>query len=241
MNKLGIPGFSTDIFVKGSKLGYTEGPLKMVVQEPSLAGVSDLRELLVSEGWLTPDYLVVKGNRLMTMRDPGTKNRVPEVSGITGWTEVGAQWYNPDASDKDQTEMFLSELREYQELYNQYIMCKEDNLGEYRKFISSRDILGNKSEVCLGNPKSGVYTSIVNLNSQLNNNTPVLIKLGVSYSKGSEIYSKDLVVPPEDMTTTGNQDFTLEYADGCLRVFPESPEVTECIISYCYLMYEHLI
>ena len=124
---------------------------------------------------------------------------------------------------------------------------KEDNIGEFKNVISTRDILQGTSEVCLLCPHDGSYTNIINLNSIQGN--PTQLRVGVAYSKGSDLYSKDLIVPTKSdvesgdlcYITTGPREFRLEYSDGCIRVFPRSSEVTECVISYCYLTYEHLI
>ena len=136
----------------------------------------------------------------------------------------------------------MKDLRDFTKLHNEYIMIKEDNIGEFNRQISTRDILGNTSEVCIICPRDGSYTSTININSQLPDCDPTQLRVGISYSKGTKLFSKDVVIPTTSQyVNSGSDDFVLEYSDGCLRVFPDSQEVSECVISYCYLTYEYLI
>ena len=38
-----------------------------------------------------------------------------------------------------------------------------------------------------------------------------------------------------------NDDVTVEVKKGCIRLFPESIDITECIIYHCYVIYEKLL
>lgn len=250
--KLEIPGKT--IFVRGDKLGYLEGSVKVLVEEPDVLSVSELREALASRGWLSSDHDVydpihqtLKRKIINSSSDIREESVVPVYNDPSKFVAIGGSWSTPDPTNQDEVDRYNAELDEYINLYNKYIMVKEDNIGEYSRLISTRDILGNHSEVCLLCPKDGSYTNIVNINSAMMTSaseSPVQLRVGIAYSKGPRFYSRDVIVPTgttETYITTGQSDFTLEYSEGCLRVFPESQEVTECVISYCFLTYEYLI
>jgi len=253
---LEIPG--TEVFIKGGRLGVREGNVTNMIEEPEVVTVGALRRALVNRGWLIGDHdMVLPENmglsrkRVRTAKDIQEKREILEYN----WSKEKVkdefvslehpvlQGPDPELGDCDALEDYLYELGEYIKIFNKYIMIKEDNIGEYGRLVSARDVLRGTSEICLLCPKDGSYTNIVNLNSIQGN--PIQIRVGVAYSKGSSLYSRDtvLVGDPDNSNyvTSGSSDFKLEYSDGCLRVFPDSPEVTECVISYCYLTYEHLI
>jgi hypothetical protein len=228
-----------------------------MVKEPEIVTIGALRRALVNRGWLIDDHdIVVPGKMglsrriVKTIQDVQEKREIPRYrsprkSGdeFISLEHPNLQGPDPKLGDCDALEDYLYELGEYTKLFNKYIMIKEDNIGEYGRLVSARDILRGTSEICLLCPKDGSYTNIVNLNSIQGN--PTQIRVGVAYSKGTVLYSKDTVLTGDpdnsNYVTSGPSDFKLEYSDGCLRVFPDSPEVTECVISYCYLTYECLI
>jgi len=249
---LEIPG--TEVFTKGGRLGYREGATTNMVPDPEVVTVGALRSALVNRGWLQDEHDVMMLNKkglcrkkIRDLDDIRSKKVLPEYrSGSDDFISLEHQILqgpDPALGDKDALENYLYELGEYTKLFNKYIMIKEDNIGEYGRLVSARDILRGTSELCLLCPKDGSYTNIVNLNSI--QGKPVQIRVGVAYSKGNALYSRDTILsgdPNNDnYVTSGPSDFKLEYSDGCLRVFPDSPEVTECVISYCYLTYECLI
>ena len=248
---LEIPG--NEVFTKSGRLGVREGNTTNVVKEPEVVTVGDLRRALVNRGWLIDGHDVVMPGSMglsrkiiKSARDIQEKQEIPVYRGTDGFMSLEhpvLQGPDPELGDRDALEDYLYELGEYTKLFNKYIMIKEDNIGEYGHLVSARDILRGTSEICLLCPKDGSYTNIINLNSVQGN--PTQIRVGVAYSKGTVLYSKDTVLAgdPDNLNyvTSGPSDFKLEYSDGCLRVFPDSPEVTECVISYCYLTYECLV
>ena len=243
----------TEVFTKGGRLGIREGDVTNMVEEPEVVTIGTLRRALVNRGWLIDDHDVVMPGKMGLSRkkiefakDVQEKREIPGYRGTTGFISLEhpvLQGPDPELGDHDALEDYLYELGEYTKLFNKYIMIKEDNIGEYSRLVSARDILKGTSEICLLCPKDGSYTNIINLNSVQGN--PIQIRIGVAYSKGAVLYSRDTVLTGDpnnsNYVTSGPSDFKLEYSDGCLRVFPDSPEVTECVISYCYLTYEYLI
>ena len=253
-NRLEIP--ENQIFLKEGRLGYKEGSNNIVfISNPEVVGFSKLKDSLVSLNWLCddrdvydPHIGVLCRKKVRILDDVEEPNMIPNyvVSSdkFINLENKKLQGPKKNQGDLDDLNRYLLELSEFTKLFNEHIMIKEDNIGEYTNIISSRDILEGTSEVCLLCPKDGSYTNIINLNSIQGD--PIQLRVGVAYSKGSNLFSKDLVVPTEGSgdsryIITGPREFKLEYSDGCIRVFPDAPEVTECVISYCYLTYEHLI
>ena len=249
---LEIPG--TEVFTKGGRIGVREGTTTSMVKDPEVVTIGKLRAALVNRGWLVDDHDALwKGTaglcrkKIAGPADLQEKTEVPvygsKPTGLVALEHPDLQGPDPSLGDQDALEDYLYKLGEYTKLYNSYIMIKEDNIGEYGRLVSTRDILRGTSEICLLCPKDGSYTNIINLNSI--QGKPVQIRVGVAYSKGKTVYSKDTVLTGDpdgdNYVTSGSSDFKLEYSDGCLRVFPDSSEVTECVISYCYLTYECLI
>jgi hypothetical protein len=251
---LEIPG--TEVFAKDGRLGIREGNITNIVEEPKVITVGALRRALVNRGWLIDCHdIFVSGEmglsrkKVRTIKDIKETREIPEYNRNSQESEFislehpNLQGPDPELGDNDALENYLYELGEYTKLFNKHIMIKEDNIGEYGHLVSSRDVLRGTSEICLLCPKDGSYTNIVNLNSI--QGSPIQIRVGVAYSKGTTLYSRDTVLVGDpsntNYVTSGPSDFKLEYSDGCLRVFPDSPEVTECVISYCYLTYECLI
>lgn len=126
----------------------------------------------------------------------------------------------------------------------------------YYNLISSRDLIQNTSVIDLISLGGSEYTNILNLNELLEK-TPedsgkyldcdCILKLGIKYSLSGEVFTKNLmfepfdlvdgVLKPKDFTKDISNNITLEYLDRCIRLFPKTSEVTECIISYCYIVY----
>ncbi len=108
---------------------------------------------------------------------------------------------------------------------------------------------------------SDTYTNIVNLNNYLeikdnsvDSTQKTLAKLGIMYTKNLRIYSKEISFYPfifmydvdtqekyaqsDNFIQEVNDDVVIEFINGCARVFPLHNNITECIISFCYLNYE---
>ena len=132
------------------------------------------------------------------------------------------------------------------------------NLGSiyYYNLISSRNLENGSTIVDLLSLNDSNYTNILNLND-LVPHTPndelakctCLLTIGVDYSIDGRIYSKETSLTPFTVDNKGNltstdsliiisDKVTLDYHDLCLRAFPTSVDVNECIISYCYITYD---
>ena len=234
----------TEVFVDGRKLCYSEGPgISVNINEPDLVTISKIKEALINRGWNVDDHDISDGESLYRKKiiDFNTikeEQYIPTYRADNRFVKLNNN-YRPEKNDN-----YLKTLDEFIKLYNEYIMIKEDNIGEYNKLVSSRDILGETSEVCLLCPKDGSYTNIINTNSI--SGDPKQLRVGVAYSKESELHIKDVVITLSDEGPDGyilnkTNDFIIEYSDGCIRVFPSTQEITECVISYCFIKYEYLI
>lgn len=128
------------------------------------------------------------------------------------------------------------------------------------------DLLNETTVLDLIKLDSGSYTNIVDLTQLPKTKTgeiSSIVKIGVQYSKKKEdeveirVYSQDLSFSPfekhiENQNNTEevltyknfqemiNSDVAMECTNGVIRVFPNSQEVIECIISYCYVIYGKL-
>ncbi len=239
----------TQVITESGRLGYIDGE-KQFVSEPDVVTIGSLRAELVKNAWLIDEHdawdpsIGLLRKRISGPSDLKIDTEIPKYSDPSDtFVRLGdprLQAYT-DESNEDLIVDYIGRVAEFTDLFNKYIMIKEDNIGEYSRLISSRDILRGTSEVCLLCPKDGDYTNIVNLNSL---HDIIQIRVGVAYSKDSVLYSRDTVLVAsesrDNYVFTGTTDYKLEYSDGCLRVFPESPDVTECVISYCYATYECL-
>lgn len=184
-------------------------------------------------------------------------NRIEYTSSFKDYIQI-SETYNED------------EINSFNEIYEELIVKKQMkeynseqiNLGtqNYFNIISARDLNSGTSVVDLISLTGSTYTSTLNLNQvfsnlRLDEGTNCLLVVGVQYTFDRNQYIQELSFPiieeknsiNSDQKYTG-QDFiskikdkvTVDFHDGCLRVFPESDKVTECIIGYCYINYDGL-
>lgn len=135
------------------------------------------------------------------------------------------------------------------------------NLGAhyYYNLISTKDLNTGSSIIDLISLAGSQYTNILNLNQILHHilSSPNIkecrMVIGIQFTHDLKQYSNEISFPilneSDSYSSMDNirrfisniQDkVTVEFHDGCLRVFPNSEKVTECIIGYCYLNYEGL-
>ena len=135
------------------------------------------------------------------------------------------------------------------------------NLGSiyYYNLISSRNLDSGSTIIDLLSLNDSNYTSTLNLNSLINLNITdenqrikgkSLLTVGIEYTVSGKRYTKELTLTPfklsSDKSTVESLDIisnildyvSVDYHDFCLRVFPISVDVTECIISYCSFTYD---
>lgn len=140
---------------------------------------------------------------------------------------------------------------------------KEIDLGNdyYRYLVSTRNLIDQSSVIDLYSysENSTDYGNILNLNELLQRKDNIryqkgdyTIKLEVMYVKSGSRMSGTFIFDPFIFDEDGNLDFnnflgnindeiTVEVKNGCIRVFQEVAEISECIIYHCYLVYGKLL
>ena len=140
---------------------------------------------------------------------------------------------------------------------------KEIDLGNdyYRYLVSTRNLIDGSSIIDLYSYSEtpSDYGSIINLNELLQKRDELRyheggysIRLEIMYIKSGSRMSGTLMFDPFLFDKSGklifnnfqsiiNDDVTVEVKKGCIRLFPESIDITECIIYHCYVIYEKLL
>lgn len=140
---------------------------------------------------------------------------------------------------------------------------KEIDLGNdyYRYLVSTRNLIDGSSIIDLYSYSEtpSDYGSIINLNELLQKRDELRyheggysIRLEIMYIKSGSRMSGTLMFDPFLFDKNGklifnnfqsiiNDDVTVEVKKGCIRLFPESIDITECIIYHCYVIYEKLL
>lgn len=140
---------------------------------------------------------------------------------------------------------------------------KEIDLGNdyYRYLVSSRNLIDQSTIIDLYSysENSTDYGNILNLNELLQKKDNIryqkgdyTIKLEIMYVKSGSRMSGSFIFDPFLFDIDGNLSFynfqskindeiTVEVKNGCIRLFPESKNITECIIYHCYLIYGKLL
>lgn len=147
----------------------------------------------------------------------------------------------------------------YEMFINMKMLDQSSNLGAlyYYDVVSVRDLEKESSIIDLITKPGSSYTSVINLNSLIqlmqgrrrdHFDCSCNLIFGVDYTISGQVYTKELSFIPftvsedesissDDLIIKVSNDVTADYHDRCLRVFPTSKRVTECIISYCYISY----
>ena len=229
------------------------------------AKVSDLEYMLRLRDWNITERLVVnKDNEnelYLHKSDPSSSlNPIPTFLEID---DINFIKISDDILDIED-----NYLKEFNQIYEQIMNVKTIvkvgqeyvDLGNehYYNLLSLRDILEKSSLIDLIPIGSSKYTNIINLNEyieKLDSNSFVdcscLLRLGITYTLSGEIIKEDMMFEPfyvkdgilgnnDFLKTFGNDNITMEYLDRCIRLFPNKPEVTECVIEYCYIVYGEL-
>ena len=140
---------------------------------------------------------------------------------------------------------------------------KEIDLGNdyYRYLVSTRNLIDGSSIIDLYSYSEtpSDYGSIINLNELLQKRDELRyheggysIRLEIMYIKSGSRMSGTLMFDPflfdkdsklifNNFQSIINDDVTVEVKKGCIRLFPESIDITECIIYHCYVIYEKLL
>lgn len=135
------------------------------------------------------------------------------------------------------------------------------NLGasHYTNLISLHDIDKGSAIIDLLALSDSNYTNIINLSNIISQyedknflKNSYLITFGIDYTIEGKIYSKEVSLVPieevedeqgkkiksSDLVINVSDDITLDYHNFCARVISSSSTVSECILSYCYMVYE---
>lgn len=164
----------------------------------------------------------------------------------------------------------ISEDRGFCSIYEELINLKMKKLEQdgntvdlgtrhYYDIISIRDVERGSSTIDLIALSGSNYTNVINLNSIIEfdtagtgkfKNCTCNLTVGIEYTVSGKTYVKEHSFIPyfidagnliSNSFITNILDYvTLDFHKNCLRVFPMSKKVTECIISYCYIDYEGL-
>jgi hypothetical protein len=140
---------------------------------------------------------------------------------------------------------------------------KEIDLGNdyYRYLVSTRNLIDQSSVIDLYSysEDSTDYGNILNLNELLQKRDIIryqkgnyTIRVEILYVKSGSRMSGTFIFDPFVFDHDGNlnfnnfqskinDDITVEVKNGCIRVFPDVSEISECILSHCYLVYGKLL
>ena len=129
-------------------------------------------------------------------------------------------------------------------------MIKEIDIY-YDSLVSARDFLEGSSVVDLWEYPME-YGGALNLTTLPSKEQTPIIRLGVSWVFGGVRKSENFTFTPwsleegeirwsEFQNYMGDNEVIVEIHDGCIRVFPNDPNVTECIIHHCSATYDKLL
>ena len=158
----------------------------------------------------------------------------------------------------------------FEDLYTKLMKVQSINMNDieidlgndyYRYLVSTRNLIDGSSIIDLYSYSEtpSDYGSIINLNELLQKKDELgyheggySIRLEIMYIKSGSRMSGTLMFDPFLFDKDGkliynnfqsiiNDDVTVEVKKGCVRLFPESIDITECIIYHCYVIYEKLL
>ena len=149
---------------------------------------------------------------------------------------------------------------EYNLIFDDSNMNTRNEISFYSSSMSSINLIDDIVELELIKHDSDSYTNILNISEIVYYNAKPgltgLLDLTVEYSKGGQIYVKDIsfqafrYVPVVDSDipsleinnymTEINNDVQVEYLNNTIRVNSMSSEIDECIISRCTMTYGNL-
>jgi hypothetical protein len=215
--------------------------------------MSDLEYLLRKRDWGIHGRFYMSGSDLMFYDPEEDIDPVPQI--------------NPDAEGvKISGNTDTKAEEEFDDIYKQLMITRPKmNINEqevdfgtayYYGLLSSRDLVRNISVIDLVEEGGSKYTNILNLGELIERTSELsseyadcscLITVGVEYTKSGVVYKENFTFEPFRVESGALQetnikksfsgDVTLEFVKLCLRLFPDSLDVTECIISNCHVVY----
>ena len=176
-----------------------------------------------------------------------TEERIKEFTGLYE-DLLDIQW--------DSMPFYKKEINGKSEWVENYDTMYKEQVGgnyEYRfyNFRMIRDFVNKNTVVNVLSLGNSVYTDIINLNTVRSSITGddindvdslITVKISIQYSDNNGIVSTmDITFPISGDFKYKFDDVEVEYMDRCIRLFPLSEKVVECIISQCYLYYEKIL
>lgn len=245
---------------------YQDGEWQIIdnfKDEFSAAKLEDLYTTMYERDWMVGGRLYVKDEDELYMTLEPFDNYLPTL------TRDLPKFSITETVDRDSSiefEMLYSRLLKVRfKVMDKDIIIndREIDLGldYYHWIVSTRNLIDKSSVIDLYSysENSTDYGNIINLNSLLHKIGDRIklggytIKLVVAYVKSGERKSGSLLFEPYHVDENGktvyhnfqgpvnNDDVIIEVKGGCVRVFPNNQDVTECIIYQCYVVYEKLV
>lgn len=207
-----------------------------------MARFDDFYTAMVEVDWLTGGRIWEDEEGSYHMVLGNYESSLPEISPSDPMIKISG--FENSEEDKEDLEKLFTKLLKVKTMEEKEI---DLGTGYYRHVVSTRNLIDRSTMIDVLSPESGEYRNILNLNELLvDEEQPYTFKLEVRYiksgSKHSETMMFDLSQGDEGVTQTNlNDDVLVEIKSGCVRLFPTRPEVTECVIHHCYLIYEKLL
>lgn len=256
----GVIAINTDIPENPFLEVYSEGkwvPIDNYDTKSRMSRFEDLYTTLYEREWGIGPRLYIQGRDKLYMTLGKYDSSIPKISKKDPMMCVSESL---DQESLDGFEDLYTKLMKVQSMNMNDI---EIDLGNdyYRYLVSTRNLIDQSSIIDLYSysENSTDYGNILNLNELLQRKDErryqeggYTIRLEVMYIKSGSRKSGTLIFEPylfdtegnlkyNDFQSTINNEVTVEIKKGCIRVFPDILEVTECIIYHCYVIYEKLV
>lgn len=256
----GVIAINTDIPENPFLEVYSEGkwvPIDNYDTKSRMSRFEDLYTTLYEREWGIGPRLYIQGRDKLYMTLGKYDSSIPKISKKDPMMCVSESL---DRESLDGFEDLYTKLMKVQSMNMNDI---EIDLGNdyYRYLVSTRNLIDQSSIIDLYSysENSTDYGNILNLNELLQRKDErryqeggYTIRLEVMYIKSGSRKSGTLIFEPylfdtegnlkyNDFQSTINNEVTVEIKKGCIRVFPDILEVTECIIYHCYVIYEKLV
>lgn len=221
------------------------------------ARFEDLYTTLYERDWMIGGRLFTKGLSDLYLTTSNYDKQIPVISSSDPM--VGLVSKKNDAESRDKFEDLYIQLMKVQSMND----IKEIDLGSdyYKYLVSTRNLIDQSSTVDLYSytENSTDYGNILNLVELLQKKDKIrymeggyTIRLEIMYVKSENRMSGTFIFDPFNIDNEGNMTFnnfqtvinddvTVEVKKGCIRLFPETTDITECIIYHCYMIYEKLL
>lgn len=139
------------------------------------------------------------------------------------------------------------ENNDFKGVANMNISDPKEESTKFYNFRMIRNFITKSTTVNVLTIGGSIYTDTINLNTVRssisgNDESVKTSKITVQYSNKSGVVSvKDFIFPISENFKTKFDEIEIEYSNGCIRLFPLSDNVVECIISQCLLFYDRIL